>query len=199
MIRPWHWLERVPRGVLFALAGLIQAGLIAAIVIERAGILRNGTEVTLDTRPVDPRDILRGDYVRLGYAISTVKLGALEGTRAQGRDTTIFVTLAPQPDGLYGAVSAHLEPAPVAAGEVLIKGRLTQGDNCGPEARAFCSTANVVYGLERFFVPEGEGRAIESARNAGKVSVVAAVDRSGRAAIKRLLIDGKPVYDEPSF
>jgi uncharacterized membrane-anchored protein len=199
MIRPWHLLERVPRGVLFALAGLIQVGLIAAIVIERAGILRNGTEVTLDTRPVDPRDILRGDYVSLGYVISTVKLGALEGTRAQGRDTTIFVTLARQPDGFYGAVSAHLELVPVAAGEVLIKGRLTHGYDCGTESRAFCSTATVVYGLERFFVPEGEGRAIESARNEGKVSVVAAVDGSGRAAIKRLLIDGKPVYDEPSF
>jgi len=29
--------------------------------------------------------------------------------------------------------------------------------------------------------------------------VVAAVTRSGQAAIKRLLLDGKPVYDEPLF
>jgi hypothetical protein len=29
--------------------------------------------------------------------------------------------------------------------------------------------------------------------------VVAAVTPGGRAAIKRLLIDGQPVYDEPSF
>jgi len=28
---------------------------------------------------------------------------------------------------------------------------------------------------------------------------VAAVTPSGRAAIKRLLLDGKPVYDEPLF
>jgi hypothetical protein len=31
------------------------------------------------------------------------------------------------------------------------------------------------------------------------VSIVAAVTPTGRAAIKRLLIDGKPVYDEPIF
>jgi uncharacterized membrane-anchored protein len=192
-------LARVPRVLRFALAGLIQIGLIAAIVVKRASILRDGTEVTLDTRPVDPRDILRGDYVRLGYTISTVRLGALEGTRSNGRDTSIFVKLAPQPSGFYGVVSAHLEPVPLAAGEVLIKGRVTRGYDCGPRSDAFCSTATVTYGLERFFVPEGEGRAIESARNEGKVSVVAAVSPGGRAAIKRLLIDGKPVYDEPSF
>ena len=57
----------------------------------------------------------------------------------------------------------------------------------------------MAYGLERYFVPQGEGRAIESARNEGKVSIVAAVTKQGRAAIKRLLIDGKPVYEEPLF
>jgi hypothetical protein len=31
------------------------------------------------------------------------------------------------------------------------------------------------------------------------VSVVAAVTPTGRAAIKRLLLGGKPVYDEPMF
>ena len=48
-------------------------------------------------------------------------------------------------------------------------------------------------------VPQGEGRAIEQARNEGKVAIVAAVAPDGRAAIKRLLLDGKPVYDEPWF
>jgi hypothetical protein len=63
----------------------------------------------------------------------------------------------------------------------------------------YCDRVEVAYGLERYFVPQGEGRAIESARNEGKVSIVAAVTKQGRAAIKRLLIDGKPVYEEPLF
>ena len=33
----------------------------------------------------------------------------------------------------------------------------------------------------------------------GKVQIVAAVTPAGRAAIKRLLLDGKPVYDEPLY
>ena len=36
--------------------------------------LRTGTEVTLKTVPVDPRDLFRGDYVVLNYEISTLDL-----------------------------------------------------------------------------------------------------------------------------
>jgi uncharacterized membrane-anchored protein len=196
MTRLRRLLGRVPRAVLFAVAGLIQVALIAAMVIDRAGIIRSGTEIALQTSPVDPRDFLRGDYVVLGYDISTIKLEALRAMPAVRKNTPIFVKLAPKPDGFFAAVSAHLEPVPVAGGEVLIRGRLISGYDCG---RTLCDTVTVAYGIERYFVPEGEGRAIESARNQGKVSVVAAVDPAGRAALKRLVIDGKPVYDEPSF
>lgn len=191
--------RRVPGPALFAVAGLLQVALIAAIVVDRAGILRDGTEITLQTRPVDPRDFLRGDYVQLRYQISSVRLGALAGTPIAAKYAPVFVKLAPDVDGFYGAVSAHLAPVPVSGREVLIKGRLDGGFECGGNVRTYCEWGNVTYGLERYFVPEGEGRAIESARNEGKVSIVAAVAAGGRAAIKRLLIDGKPVYDEPTF
>jgi uncharacterized membrane-anchored protein len=48
-------------------------------------------------------------------------------------------------------------------------------------------------------VPEGEGRKLEQVRNQRKLIVVAAVAPSGRAAIKRLLVDGEAIYDEPWF
>jgi uncharacterized membrane-anchored protein len=47
-------------------------------------------------------------------------------------------------------------------------------------------------------VPQGEGLAIERTPRA-RMEVVAAVAPSGKAAIKRLLIDGKKVYDEPPY
>jgi uncharacterized membrane-anchored protein len=196
MMRLTQLVNRVPRPVLFALAGIIQVALIAAIVLDRAAILREGTEVMLQTRPVDPRDLLRGDYVALGYDISTVPAGELEGTPA--RDDIVLVKLAPKPDGFYGAVSVHAAPVPLAPGEVLIRGRTAYGVKCG-DGHAYCKSLQVAYGLERYFVPEGEGRVIEEARGKQKVAVVAAVSKSGHAAIKRLLIDGKPVYDEPMF
>ena len=185
---------RVPRPVLFAVAGLIQLGLIAFMVIDRAGILREGTEVTLQTAPVDPRDFLRGDYVVLSYDISNVPTGELKGRLPQSRAPIVFVKLAPKDDGFYGAVSVHLDPVPVAGKEVMIRGRVSNWRWCDR-----CDSLFVSYGLEKFFVPEGEGRELEQARNQRKISVVAAVLPSGRSAIKRLLLDGKPVYDEPLF
>ncbi len=63
-----------------------------------------------------------------------------------------------------------------------------------------CSaTTAIQYGLESYFVPEGEGKKLEQARNQQKLRVVAAVLPSGRAAIKRLLLDGQPVYEEPLY
>ena len=67
--------DRVPKFVLFGAAGLIQIGLIGLMVTDRAEILRAGRDVTLLTRPLDPRDFLRGDYVVLGYDISSVPAG----------------------------------------------------------------------------------------------------------------------------
>jgi uncharacterized membrane-anchored protein len=188
---------RIPRALLFLAAGLIQVALIAVMVVDRVRILREGTEVTLQTRPVDPRDFLRGDYVVLSYDISSVPAGALKDTPSSGK--SIYVRLAPKADGFFEAVSAHTEPVAVGSGEVLIHGRATGGISCGAQIRNFCERIQINYGIERYFVPEGEGREIESARNERKVTIVAAVTTSGRAAIKRLLIDGKPVYDEPMF
>jgi uncharacterized membrane-anchored protein len=160
---------------------------------------KGGFWVTLRTRPVDPRDFLRGYYVVLNYEISSLRAGALKDTPTAGRGTQIYVKVAPNAEGHYEAVSVHAERVPVTGKEMLIRGRVTSGSGCGDGGRSFCETLFIKYGIESFFVPEGEGREIESARNKGRVSVVAAVTPEGRAAIKRLLLDGKPVYDEPAF
>jgi uncharacterized membrane-anchored protein len=192
-------LARIPRFWLFVAAGGLQVVLIALMVGDRARILRTGTEITLKTVAVDPRDLLRGDYVVLNYEISSVQTGDLSGTPAPKGDYFVYVKLAPAADGFHRAVSLHRERVPVAAGEVLIRGRINRGQNCGEQSSQFCPTMRLDYGLESFFVPQGEGRDLEQARNQGKLAVVAAVTPGGRAAIKRLMLDGKPVYDEPLF
>jgi len=199
MMRLSAMLGRIPRLLLFAAAGLIQVALIAVMVVDRARILREGTEVTLQTRPVDPRDFLRGDYVVLSYDMSSVAAGPLKDTPVSGRRSQVYVKLAPKADGFYEAVSLHRDPVAVTGNEVLIRGRVTGGTNCGGLQSVFCDRVLISYGIERYFVPEGEGREIESARNEGKVAIVAAVTPAGRAAIKRLLVDGRLVYNEPLY
>ncbi|KYG22605.1 hypothetical protein SE92_22295 [Bradyrhizobium sp. AT1] len=189
--------QRIPKAVLFGVAILLQCVLLVLMVADRMQILREGREVTLQTQPVDPRDLLRGDYVVLRYDISQVPAGALAGKPAESRNPTVFVKLAPNADGVYAAVSVHAEPVPVTAPEVLIRGRVSH--SCGSTARNFCDTLAIKYGLESYFVPEGEGGKLEQARNQQKLRIVAAVLPSGRAAIKRLLLDGEKVYEEPLY
>jgi len=193
--------DRVPKFVLFGAAGLIQIGLIGLMVVDRVAILRTGAEITLRTRPLDPRDFLRGDYMALSYDISSVPADALKDERSAGQGTPVFVKLAPNRDGFHEAISVHAAPVDVVSPEVLIRGRVVSGTDCGKDGRTFCGILQVHYGIERYFVPEEEGTRswVESARNQRKLTVVAAVVPTGRAAIKRLLIDGEPVYDEPWF
>jgi uncharacterized membrane-anchored protein len=189
----------IPRVLLFACAALIQVVLVSVMVYDRVRVLRQGDEVMLQTRPVDPRDLLRGDYVTLTYEITNLPAGALKDAPSQGRGTPVFVKLARKGDGFHEAVSVHAEPVPVADGELVIRGRAIGGASCGSTHRMFCEQLQIHYGIERYFVPQDEGKEIERSRNEGKVSVVAAVTPAGRAAIKRLLLGGKPVYDEPTF
>lgn len=197
MIRLTALWQRIPKALLFGIAILLQCALLILMVADRVRILREGREVTLQTRPVDPRDLLRGDYVMLGYDISQLPAGALAGQSTPERNPIVFVKLAPDANGLYQAVSVHAEPVAVSAPEVLIRGRVSYA--CGPTGRMFCDRLTIRYGIESYFVPEGEGGTLEQARNEQKLRVVAAVLPSGRAAIKRLLLDGAPVYEEPWY
>ena len=52
------------------LAVVIQTGVLVAMVAMKQWTLTTGTPVVLETKPVDPRSLFRGDYVRLNYAIS---------------------------------------------------------------------------------------------------------------------------------
>jgi uncharacterized membrane-anchored protein len=193
------FLQGTPKTALFGAATLIEFALLTLMVIDRVQILRQGTEVTLQTRPVDPRDFLRGDYVVLNYDISQLPAGPLQNQPSGTRNPIVFVKLAPNGDGLYEAMSVHADAVAVKSPEVLIRGRVAYGATCGPRAAAFCDKLQVRYNLESYFIPGGEGRKLEQVRNQRKLTVVAAVMPSGRAAIKRLLVDGEPVYDEPWF
>ena len=51
---------RIPRIVLFGAAAVVQVALLTVMIVDRVQILRDGKEVTLQSRPVDPRDLLRG-------------------------------------------------------------------------------------------------------------------------------------------
>ncbi len=134
--------------------------------------LRNGREVVLQTTPVDPRDPFRGDYVTLRYEISTIHAGF---DRYEVGDT-VFVRLLRE-GAAWSAAGAS--PELRTGDEPTIRGTVS--------AVRRDTVLEVVYGIEAYFVPEGRGFEIETADD---VDVVVAVDGTGRAAIKHLIVDG---------
>ena len=184
-------------------AMLLLTGGLLALVESRASILRSGTEVRLKTAPVDPRDLFRGDYVVLGYPISTVE-GPAGREGGFKRGDTVFVTLTRDAEGFARATAVSRTRPAVAGTDTVIAGRVLSTGACAlnDAGEADCSGGSrrlrIAYGLESYFVPQGEGRAIETTERS-RIEVVAAVSAGGEAAIKRLLIDGKLVYAEPPY
>ncbi len=187
-----------------ALATALLLGLVLlALVEQRARILRGGAEIRLRSVPVDPRDLLRGDYVILAYPISTVEADAA-GQPAFERGERVYVSLGRDEQGFAKATGVTRGWPKAGDDTVVIAGRVTSTSACATNADGDfdCSgrrnRLRIAYGLESYFVPQGEGKAIETTDKA-RIEVVAAVSSSGEAAIKRLLIDGKPLYAEPPY
>jgi len=196
-------IGRVPLLPRYILAALVLCGLILATVVQRAGILRSGQEARLEVVPVDPRDLFRGDYVVLDYRIGTVDMPK-DVTTPFTRGQQVFVTLRPDGSNKSKAVAISAERPAVSGTDIVISGVVAFPSTCQlneagvSDCKLGRRAVGVRYGLESYFVPEGEGKKIELTPKA-LLEVVAAVAPSGQAAIKRLLIDGKPVYDEPPY
>ncbi|SOC38266.1 uncharacterized membrane-anchored protein [Rhizobium subbaraonis] len=189
---------RISPFVAAVMAALIQTAVLGYMVESRATILRNGVEVRLKTVPVDPRDLMRGDYVTLSYPMSRIDGALVEGEvpKVSGRHL-LFVRLAPGPDGLWDAREASFEALPAVSGTVVVR-TLPFEFYAGSDG-AVGDFISVTYGIERFYVPEGEGRVLETARNAQALEVVARVSPQGQMQVRQILLNGAPAYDEPLY
>jgi len=184
---------RIP---LLALVVILQTAALVGMVALKHRTLVTGTPILLKTEPVDPRSLFRGDYVILNYTIGSLDYAEVEGDDGFERHDPVYVLLRHseefwEPVSIHRAMPAHGPDSVVIRGRVQYSGIWT-----GSETR---DGINVDYGIESYFVPEGEGREIELPRNEGKVSILVAVDGKGDAAIKAVLIDGAVRYEEKLF
>jgi uncharacterized membrane-anchored protein len=177
---------RQPIAGLLATAVLL-TGILGAMVVDRILLLRNGREIVLPIRPVDPRDLFKGDYARLGYDISRLDARLASGLGGERREQTVYVTLERDAGEAWKPVAvARTLPTGLGPNQLAIYGRTNR------------YASNLIsYGLERYYVPEGTGNKIEEMARKSQLSAIVAVDDKGRAAIKGLVVDGKRVYDEP--
>ena len=172
------------RARLFVAAIVLQA---LVLVGWAAGLdlqLARAPRIRLEVVQRDPRDLLRGDYVMLQYAIDEIPLEMIAGGRPEHGDR-LWVTLEPK-DGLHVAVAASRARMTLAPEQRLIVGHVRSfmgpGTRGGTSPRVF-----VEYGIERLYVAEGRGMVPR-----GRVEAELALPSSGRALLIRLFVDGRP-------
>ena len=57
---------------------------------------------------------------------------------------------------------------------------------------------SLTYGIEDYYLPQAEAARLDNIP-VETVRIVAVAGTDGQLAIKRLLVDGKPAYEEPPF
>ncbi len=165
---------------LLILVLILQSAWLLGTVVFQERALALGAVILLETERVDPRDMLRGDYLILNYKISNVltNLFVPSVPKDLRPGTTVYVALAPRGQ-FYEVVKASTNRFQAAANEVVLR-----GDSAGWWGAT--NSIHVAYGLERYYVHEGTGNPD------GKLTVQAAVPSSGRARVKQVFVDGRP-------
>ncbi len=162
--------------LIIALAVLL--GIAGTFILYLSWPSLTGQTIVLATRPVDPFDILRGQYIVINYEISRVNLssGAKEGD-------SVYVSLKEGDDKLWHADKVSLSKPDSG---IFIRGTAKQS----------WQGFGVEYGIEQYFFE----RNAELPRT--NLTVEVKVSSSGQARIKQLLYNGKPVkieYQKPSL
>lgn len=171
-------LRKNGRHIAFAAALLLFIGVVGGLILTQERILKQGETTILETRPVDPRDLFRGEYVILRYAIETGEVIEREISMLPD-GYPVYLKLVEDERGI-GRVERVTTRDP--------KINIEEGDEADDDdlwVRGEMEYGRVRFrSLEQFYVPEGAGGQIEQLRNDLHVEVSL---RDGEARIIRLL------------
>jgi len=172
--RGLEWIKNRERAILIVGVGFQLVVLIAMIVTPFTTLI-TGDTILLRVVPVDPRDLFRGDYVILSYEFSRVPPQGIPGLQsADHHGQTVYVAIVPEEDGKHWRASQFSLHKP-STGKFL-RGQITGWNR-------------IEFGIESYFVQEGEGLRYERAVRSHDLSAEVALDRNGKAVLKRLVIN----------
>ncbi len=162
--------------------------------------LNSGTPVLLETQPIDPRSLFRGDYVRLNYTINQLTPSELDGDNDFQRYDKIYVELQQQEKYWQPIAIHHDRPT---NGKLALAGKIQYVNkhtfNSSTRKTEDVTTLRVKYGIENYFVPEGEGLELERRNNDQIVDIRVAIDKFCKAGIKEVLVNDQVRYTEKLF
>lgn len=134
---------------------ILQVFILLYMCGKREIIIRTGDIIYLRTAPIDPRDLFRGDFVRLNYELSSIppgrqKISSYENLR---KGTPVFAMLRRHDNGLAELqYVTDIEPD---------EGPYIKGFSDSGRYFKKGSTLIVRYGIEAYYVQQGKGIEME--------------------------------------
>jgi uncharacterized membrane-anchored protein len=195
LLAKWRATTLNQRAIALALLGTIFLfGMIGAEQTRRA----TGDEIVLRTRPVDPRDFMRGDYVALDYEIERVRLPELPtAADAAGwrKNDYLFLALRKDEFGEWRAYSLTREKPTRQDGEIILRAMYVRSEGFIDDKKT-PSDVLLDIGADRYFSDKTGAKALEKlARDRGPLDVILSVGADGKAVLKGLMIDGVKRYE----
>lgn len=141
-------------------------------VIKSEYILITGKKVLLKTIPVDPKDLLMGDYVILNYDISRIPEEYKNIEYKPNEE--VYVVLKTDENNI--ATIDKIETVSDKKEPLYIKGKISK---CNMWGNSDC----INYGIESYYVKEHTGKELENnLRNGAPVEI--SIDKNGNAKIR---------------
>lgn len=155
--------------IAFAAVVAAMVGVVLGTIAWNEWKLSTGTEIRLQVEPVDPVDFFRGEYVRLAYPISRVTLD----DSGWERGDVVYVPLRRVNGHWTGEEGFRENP-----GGDVIRGTYVGRSGAAP----------VEFGIETFYVEEGQARRYEQALVQRRLYADVVIDDDGGARLEDLVI-----------
>lgn len=158
------------------LALLLPVLVLLALTIKPVLTLQFGETIQLETTPFDPTDLFRGDYVDLFYDmnqidLSKVKVEGLPSTNTPDdlRGKRIYALLQKSSQGSVYEVDKYVMQRPKTG--IYLQGMIRNAYYQGMLPGKGQLAINIDYGIDRYFIQENTGAALENMARQGKVLV----------------------------
>ena len=192
--------KTVPVRKRHVLASALLAATLLSLVIgwmieSRARIIRDGIEIVLTSEPIDPRDLLRGHYVRLTYPAAMIGEEAAKGVWREPdapvlRDADVYVLLQRSQDKTVTVHSVSLTRPEYG---IVLKTK-------APYLVARPQSLFLDFGIDRFYADPVRAKLLETRMRDGEVTeVVVALSLDGTPQIKGLRQAGEEIMVESPY
>lgn len=173
------------------IAAVLQTGALGKIIYDRAELIRNGTEVVLQSGMVDPRDLFRGHYVVLNLTIGRLPANDVKVVGELEYKDDVFLSLKKGEEEFWIADTLYGEFPSDVSGPVI------RGEYQSTRSPSSIQNHRIRFPVDRFYAEKSRAKDLEKVRRDRNLGVVIALDGKGNAAIKGISVEGELIYNEP--